>query len=98
MDFPCDACGLCCRHVDRSDITKGLSRGDGVCVHLADDMSTCKIYDARPDCCRIDHSYPVWSDVMSFFEYHQANASVCNALRYEHGLIDLPLIVVQENM
>lgn len=97
MSFPCDACGLCCRHVDRSAFTKGMCRGDGVCIHLDDASSICTIYDTRPACCRIDDSYSFWVDAMSLIDYHKANASVCNALRAEHGMHHLQPIIIQEN-
>jgi Fe-S-cluster containining protein len=88
MDFPCDSCGLCCRHVDRNDITKVMCRGDGVCIHLDEASSTCTIYATRPAFCRIDDSYVFWSDSMSLIEYHKANADVCNSLRVEHASTD----------
>lgn len=95
MSFPCDGCGLCCRHVDRSDITQGMNRGDGVCKYLGDDLSTCTIYAARPAFCRIDDSYTFWAKEMSLFDYHEANAAVCNDLRVEHGFTHLLRIAIQ---
>jgi Fe-S-cluster containining protein len=75
----------------------GMNRGDGVCIHLGEDSTTCTIYATRPACCCIDDSYPLWAEVMSLVEYYKANASVCNALRAEHGLTHRQSIIIQEH-
>jgi Fe-S-cluster containining protein len=94
--FPCDSCGLCCRHVDRSEYTQALDRGDGVCEHFQVATSTCKIYERRPDVCRIDSGYAELGMAMTWAQYQQANADVCNALRAEHGWHHLHQIIIQE--
>jgi Fe-S-cluster containining protein len=81
MAFPCDGCGLCCHHVDKSEITVGLDRGDGTCLHLGIDLRTCLIYENRPDFCKIDDSYHLFSKSFTLIEYYKANADVCNKLR-----------------
>jgi Fe-S-cluster containining protein len=86
MSFPCDACGLCCTHVDRSELTAWMDRGDGVCVRLADDLRTCTIYESRPAYCRVDESYALFANTMRLAAYYKANAEVCNTLRFERRL------------
>jgi uncharacterized protein len=87
MAFPCNSCGLCCQHVDRSDVTSWMDRGDGICLYLGKDMCTCSIYDARPACCRVDESYVLFADVMGLVEYYEANTKICDALRIEHNFV-----------
>lgn len=67
--FPCTQCGACCRHVDLSELTAFLNRGDGVCRHHDVDTHLCTIYDQRPNICRVDEYYQqhlkeqiTWSD------------------------------------
>ncbi|WP_184302887.1 YkgJ family cysteine cluster protein [Roseateles oligotrophus] len=91
--FPCDGCGLCCRHVDRSDITRHMDRGDGACVYIEGDMVTCKIYDNRPEFCRVDDSYKIFAGKLSLIEYYKENVAICNALRAEHGFDYVSLVI-----
>lgn len=55
----CRACGACCMRVDMQYPAPGffdlrtLDRGDGRCINLGDDFK-CKIYEDRPDSCRMD--------------------------------------------
>ena len=88
-DFPCDSCGLCCRHIDRSDATKILNRGDGACIYFIDQTSKCQIYSDRPDFCRVKESFHLFEAVMTLSEYYKANARICNTLHRQHGLINL---------
>ncbi|MEQ1667282.1 MAG: YkgJ family cysteine cluster protein [Sulfuriferula sp.] len=93
MSFPCTKCGLCCRHVDRSELTQALDDGDGVCMHLDRKADICTIYDSRPDLCRIDSAFQFFEQEMTLTEYYLANARVCNALQIEHKT-DLSKMVV----
>ena len=56
-NFPCSQCGACCRHVDLSELTAYLNRGDGVCRYYDQITHLCTIYDSRPEVCRIDQFY-----------------------------------------
>ena len=47
MSFPCTQCGACCRHVNLSDLTVYLDRGDGICHHHDTYTHLCKIYEQR---------------------------------------------------
>ena len=97
MEFPCNSCGLCCRHVDRSDITKLLDRGDGVCGYFIDKTSKCSIYSERPSFCRVEESYYLFESMMSLGDYYGANAHICNLLHHEHGLVDFIEIKIGES-
>lgn len=97
MTFPCSRCGLCCQHVNRSPETEWLNRGDGVCINFDSTNTGCKIYDNRPDICRIDESFPRFSQVMTLHEYYKANAQVCNELQTEHRTPTIYKIIIREN-
>ncbi|HRO78699.1 MAG TPA: YkgJ family cysteine cluster protein [Acinetobacter towneri] len=56
-NFPCTQCGACCRHVDLSELTNYLDRGDGICLHYDLDTHLCTIYEHRPEVCRVDTFY-----------------------------------------
>ena len=78
--FKCDMCGECCRHLDSSDIYRGLDRGDGVCRFL--EGNKCSIYSKRPLLCRVDESYEqLFSSVMTKEEYYNANYAACRELK-----------------
>ncbi|ABM38049.1 protein of unknown function UPF0153 [Polaromonas naphthalenivorans CJ2] len=96
MKFPCTKCGLCCSHVDRSNQTKWLNRGDGACRYLNMDTNLCEIYENRPEICRIDSAYKYFSQKISLANYHKANAEVCNTLQSEHGLPLSKRIIILE--
>ncbi len=78
--FKCDQCGVCCRHLDRSEIYKDLDRGDGTCIHLNGNL--CDIYEDRPLICRVDESYHVYFEYqMSEEEYYKKNYEACASLK-----------------
>lgn len=78
--FKCDKCGECCRHLNNSELYKGLDRGDGVCKYLAHNL--CSIYDRRPLLCRIDDSYAVYfKDQMTKDEYYKMNHDGCKIIK-----------------
>lgn len=55
--FPCTGCGACCKSVLLSELTAALDRGDGTCRYFDNVLSTCTIYDDRPDICNIQRTY-----------------------------------------
>lgn len=55
MSFLCVACGECCRHIQSFPPAKSLDRGDGICLHLKNNL--CEIYQDRPDYCNSDTVY-----------------------------------------
>lgn len=80
MTFPCEKCGACCRHLDRSPLYKPLDAGDGVCRYLRGNL--CSIYDSRPLLCRVDDCYDAFfSGQMTREEFYALNQKVCRELK-----------------
>jgi Fe-S-cluster containining protein len=57
MSFDCKQCGACCKIAGMIGIIRDadgnkMQREDGACIHL-DDNNMCKIYEDRPDICRV---------------------------------------------
>lgn len=82
--FKCDCCGECCRNLDKSDLYKGLDRGDGVCLYL--ENNKCSIYETRPLLCRIDESYKIFfKNQYSLEEYYHMNYVACKKIKNKGG-------------
>lgn len=80
MNFVCDACGACCRNLDKSSIYKELDRGDGVCKYLKGNL--CSIYAIRPLLCRVDESFEVYfKGTIEREEYYELNYQACQMLK-----------------
>ncbi|MFZ7217414.1 YkgJ family cysteine cluster protein [Avibacterium avium] len=80
--FPCDACGKCCRRVNLSEQTRFLDRGDGVCHHFNERTNLCRIYQNRPLVCRVkDYYLAHLSDQYSWEEFVRLNIEVCEILK-----------------
>lgn len=83
-DFPCTKCGLCCQHVDRSEETLFLDRGDGTCKHFDLCNNSCSIYDERPDICRVDRQFMLkYFSQYSWEKFVSVNLQVCEILAKE---------------
>ncbi len=83
--FKCDCCGLCCRHIDRSPLSKDLDSGDGVCKFLDTEKNLCKIYKNRPDFCNVEVGYKKYfSKLYTEEEYLNLNYESCRKLKLEH--------------
>lgn len=74
--FDCTKCGACCKSLEGHPLTTHLDRGDGTCKHLRED-NTCRIYETRPDICRVDKMQPA---VMTTVEWHRRNKHACRQL------------------
>ena len=78
--FSCDACGNCCKNLDKSPVYSELDNGNGVCKYL--DGNLCSIYKDRPLLCRVDDSYDAFfSGVLSRDEYYILNYECCSLLK-----------------
>ena len=86
MPFNCTKCGLCCRSVGNTELTLYLSRGDGVCRFFDELSMLCKIYDRRPDVCKVEESYVSFSGFNCIEEYFRANENVCKALQFANKI------------
>jgi Fe-S-cluster containining protein len=84
-EFPCTQCGLCCQHVDLSNETQFLDRGDGTCRHYGEEKKICTIYADRPSICRVDVQYKEkYYEKYSWDEFVAINTQACNAIEIIH--------------
>ncbi|WP_367112063.1 YkgJ family cysteine cluster protein [uncultured Psychrobacter sp.] len=82
--FPCTACGQCCKNVHKSEQTKFLDRGDGICHHFNESTLLCAIYEDRPLVCRIEDYYKAnLIDIYEWEEFVELNLQVCDELNQE---------------
>lgn len=81
-DFPCNQCGECCKRVHLLAETASLDRGDGTCRHFDNDLKRCRIYEQRPDICRVDRQYELhYRSVMTWETFVELNQSACKSLQ-----------------
>ena len=83
MKFLCSKCGACCRRAGLLGLMP--QREDGACINLDTD-NTCKIYDTRPDFCRVEKMAEKNKDTMSKLLYFELSNSICNEWIKEDGL------------
>lgn len=80
MAFICTKCGLCCHFVDKFPQLVDFDRGDGICVHLKNNL--CDIYDSRPEICNVDLMYEKYfSNIYTRTEYDKKIIDACHALQ-----------------
>lgn len=72
-------------------------REDGACIHLAED-NTCKIYDTRPELCRVDAMYEKRKENLKYTkqECYEWNNFHCNNMILEDGLDKKYLIDIRK--
>lgn len=81
MIFPCDKCGLCCKHLELIPQLKEYDSGNGRCIHLTDN-NLCGIYDSRPDICNVSRMFDLFfCQHMSEDEYIEMNVTGCRKLK-----------------
>lgn len=86
--FICDCCGLCCRHINRSDGLEDFDTGNGICKYLNIETNLCKIYDTRPDICSVERAYKKYfADKYTEEEFLRINYEACEILKREKNLI-----------
>lgn len=84
MEFKCDCCGLCCKHINRSSLLKDFDTGNGVCKFLDAETNLCKIYANRPDICSVEKAYQKYfADKYTEEEYLKLNYDACDNLKRE---------------
>ncbi|MEB6588406.1 YkgJ family cysteine cluster protein [Pseudomonas asiatica] len=82
LPFACSRCMECCRRVHLLAETAAMDRGDGVCRHLDEDNAGCRIYDHRPDACRVDRQYELhYRQAMSWETFVRMNEAGCRQLQ-----------------
>jgi len=78
----CTICGLCCQHISKVSELKEFDLGNGTCKYYEHTTKQCKIYDSRPDICKVDVMYDKrYYKEFSPSEYAISNASICNSLQ-----------------
>lgn len=81
INFPCNRCGACCRHVNKAKETQFLDRGDAVCQYYNENKKLCSIYHDRPDICRVDTQYKLnYSKHYSWNEFIALNSIACRII------------------
>lgn len=80
-EFVCSKCGCCCKHVNCSEDSIFLDRGDGTCKYFDEKTNLCNIYDFRPDICRVDKVYKRYKNKMTWNQYVDLNYASCEQLR-----------------
>lgn len=79
MQFFCDKCGECCRHISNIVQLASFDRGDGVCIHLKG--CECEIYELRPDICNVEKMYEkVFSQAYTREAFYNLNKKACESL------------------
>ena len=82
--FVCSRCGCCCTQLKLFDgLYDDLDRGDGVCRFYNPELPGCSIYQQRPLKCRVDESYTLFQEHMSYEEYIEQMNKGCEYLRRE---------------
>lgn len=78
--FECTKCGICCRNIDKIPELSDFHKGDGVCIHLENNL--CNIYSNRPDVCNVGKMYELYyKKYMSIVEYERLNMEGCEILQ-----------------
>ena len=80
--FPCDRCGLCCRHIGGIELFKDMDDGTGVCRFLDRKTNLCMIYASRPLFCNVDAAYEVlFKENLMRDEFYELNRLACERLK-----------------
>ncbi|WP_408869623.1 YkgJ family cysteine cluster protein [Commensalibacter oyaizuii] len=80
--FPCYKCGCCCQHVNLSEETLDLDRGDGVCQFYEESTRLCSVYKNRPEICQIDLQYKMkFSNVYTWNQFVELNLEACKKIQ-----------------
>lgn len=83
--FPCTSCGECCRHITNIPTLEEFDKGNGICIYLDEQTNLCKIYETRPEICRIDLMYEKYfNKKYSKNEFYQLNIESCKKLQEKY--------------
>jgi len=94
MKFQCSSCGACCRRAGQLGLMP--QREDGACLYL-DENNRCKIYETRPDICRVDVMAERNRKSLNLTKkaYFKLANQVCNSWIKEDGMDESYLINVE---
>ena len=85
--FPCTGCGLCCQNITTIKELKEYDLGNGICKYFDHINNECRIYDNRPDICRVDKMYElVYYKEFTKEEFYIGNANICNHLQRQYKM------------
>ena len=85
--FPCTGCGLCCQNISHVEELVLFDTGNGVCKFFDASLKNCKIYDLRPDICRVDKMFEIkYFKHFSKSDFYAINAGICNQLQIVYGM------------
>jgi hypothetical protein len=76
INFLCSSCGACCKNVGNLP----LPSTNGICNNLDLKTNKCKIYNTRPDICRVDKVYEHFKDKYTLKEWFIENTKACHTL------------------
>ena len=80
--FACNRCMECCRRVHLLPETAAMDRGDGACRYLDEVNGACRIYEVRPEICRIDRQYARhYQQAMTWEAFVKMNEAGCEQLQ-----------------
>jgi len=83
--FPCTSCGLCCQNITNIEELKTYDLGNGTCKYFDFISNQCRIYETRPDICRVDKMFDlVYNKEFTLEEFYIGNAKVCNHLQEKY--------------
>lgn len=81
-EFPCTQCGICCKNISKVKELQDFDNGNGICKFLDLQNNKCKIYDTRPEICRVDVMYEkYYSKYYDIQKFYALNLKVCEELQ-----------------
>ena len=101
-NFPCSACGCCCKNADVAveryklldpDFIFPYKIEDGVCSKLKDNK--CIVYNRRPILCKVDRLAEKYNIELGWF--YSANIDACNKMMDDNN-IDLKFRIYKLNI
>ena len=79
--FPCQKCGVCCRHIGSVSFAKKMALPNGVCKFLDERTNLCSRYETRPIFCNVDRFYDKFlADKISREVFYEQNMKACESL------------------
>jgi Fe-S-cluster containining protein len=83
MSFPCTKCGACCKNISGFGLPTKPETTE--CLYLGEN-NECKVYDTRPDVCRIDDIYNKSFQNLDKDYFYKVTADSCNYLIDKEGI------------
>lgn len=89
IEFPCIACGQCCRKISLVSQLSQFVNEFGICRYLDEKTNRCRIYARRPIICNVQVMYETYfKEKMSEKEFIRQNLLVCYKLNKEAKIAD----------